>query len=105
MDRFYNKFLFLLIGGLFVFACEARDEPAESGNQLNLEDLVVYDSDPNMVDKVNDPDKYLLKIQNEYQRRREEFFNLHRKEAYGNIHSALVRLLLNEKPSDKGFIN
>jgi len=105
VDRFYNKFLFLLIGGLFVFACEARDEPAESGNQLNLEDLVVYDSDPNMVDKVNDPDKYLLKIQNEYQRRREEFFNLHRKEAYGNIHSALVRLHLNEKPSDKGFIN
>jgi hypothetical protein len=107
MRRVYQILSFILaISGSFLSACS--DESQSSFKNENFptdESLVVYTPKEVLIDPAYSQEEYLELQQNKYQKRKEDFFNLHRNEDFRNIHAALVRLHLGIEPSDEGFIN
>ncbi len=83
-------------------ACSEKDKTIES--VLNNESLVVYVAEEDQPAESIDQESYLELQRGNYQKRREEFFELHKNEDFKNVHADLVRLYLGVEPSDEGFI-
>ena len=103
MKRSYS-ILLILISGFLLSECADKEETVSTDRILSDESLIVYTNlDAPQVETFN-KEEYLEIQKNDYKKRREEFFDMHRRENHSNIHAALVRLYLGVEPSDEGFI-
>jgi hypothetical protein len=99
----------LYISGLLIsllFACsERRSASTNTESLISYEDQTVYQLRNDYSELIRKRENNLELLQNLFQERKTEFFDLHKNKDDNNLHAALVQLFIGETPSDKGFIN
>jgi len=102
--RSYYVFFILMVSGYLMSACSEKADRNDRGSILNDESLVVYTEKDDQMKEPFDQQAYQEVQKNDYQKRRDDFFEKHRNEDHRNVHADLVRLYQGVKPSDEGFI-
>ena len=96
----------LLLTVLVLARCSDKGKIHENpANLIAPEKLSVYESRNTFSEDETNIDIYLEEGRKEYQNRRSNFFDLYNSTKDGDIHSALVQLYNNQKPSDEGFVS